>query len=203
MGLYDRVLLPRLVDLAMRGPDLDHVRATVLSAARGRVLEVGFGTGLNARHYPKGVELVVVDDNPGMSDLATARLARAGLTARHEVVSGERLPFADHRFDTVVVTFTLCSIDDVDAAIREVRRVIAPDGRVLFAEHGLAAAPSTQAWQRRLTPLWRPLAGGCHLDRDPEALLAAGGFDVDVAGRLVLPSGAITGSVRFGSATPR
>lgn len=203
MGLYDRVILPKLVDLAMRGPDLERVRAAVVAGARGRVLEVGFGTGLNARHYPKDVDLVVVDDNPGMSALATARLLRAGLTARHEVVSGERLPFADHSFDTVVVTFTLCSIDDVDAAVRELRRVLTPEGQLLFAEHGLAAQASTQAWQRRLTPLWRPLAGGCHLDRDPEALLAAGGFDVDVNGRTILPSGPLTGSVRFGVARRR
>jgi ubiquinone/menaquinone biosynthesis C-methylase UbiE len=203
MGLYQRVVLPKLIDLAMRGDDIDRVRAAVVSRARGRTLEVGFGTGLNARHYPKDVELVVVDDNAGMSALAEARLTRAALRARHEVVSGERLPFADASFDTAVVTFTLCSIDDVDAAIRELRRVLTPAGQLLFAEHGLAASASTQAWQRRLNLVWRPLAGGCHLDRDPEALLRAGGFDVDVDGRTVLPSGPLTGSVRFGVARRR
>lgn len=200
MGLYSTQVLPRLIDLAMRGDDIDRLRAQVLSACRGRTLEVGFGTGLNARHYPKDVDLVVVDDNPGMNDLALDRLHKAGRTARHEVLSGEKLPFNDGSFDTVVVTFTLCSIDDVDAAIREMKRVLAPGGQLLFLEHGLAEAPSTQRWQHRLNPLWQPLAGGCHLDRDPEQLLRAGGFVVDVEGRTLLPTGALVGSVRFGRA---
>jgi ubiquinone/menaquinone biosynthesis C-methylase UbiE len=200
MSMYSYILLPRLIDVAMRGPELDALRALVLKQAKGRTLEVGFGTGLNARHYPVDVDLVVVDDNPGMNELAQARLKKAGRTARHEVVSGERLPFDDDSFDTVVVTFTLCSIPDVMAAIREMKRVLAPEGQLLFVEHGQAEAPSTQAWQRRLTPFWKPFAGGCHLDRNPEQLLADAGFIVDIDGRTTLPSGALVGSVRFGRA---
>jgi len=201
MGLYGRVLLPRLIDLAMRGPEIDPLRAALLAQAKGRTLEVGFGTGLNARHYPSAVDLVVIDDNPGMNDLALARLQKAGRTAQHAVLSGERLPFSDRRFDTVVVTFTLCSIPDVMAAIREMKRVLAPGGQLLFLEHGLAPRATTQAWQHRLNPLWRPLAGGCHLDRDPEQLLRDAGFDVVVDGRTTLPVGPLLGSVRFGRAT--
>ena len=201
MRLYGQILLPRLVDVAMRGPAIDPLRAALLAQAQGRTLEVGFGTGLNARHYPRDVALVVIDDNPGMSDLAQSRLHRAGRTAQHAVLSGERLPFADGSFDTVVVTFTLCSIPDVMAAIREMKRVLTAGGQVLFLEHGLAPAPSTQAWQRRLTPLWKPVSGGCHLDRDPEQLLRDAGFDVVVDGRSTLPVGPLLGSVRFGRAT--
>lgn len=201
MGVYDRVLLPRLIDLAMRGPDIDALRAGLLVQAKGRTLEVGFGTGLNARHYPGGVDLTVIDDNPGMNDLARARLQKAGRTARHEVLSGERLPFSDASFDTVVITFTLCSIRDVGAAIAEMKRVLAPGGQLLFLEHGLAPDTTTQAWQHRLTPLWTPVSGGCHLDRDPEQLLKDAGFDVALDGRTTLPVGALLGSVRFGRAT--
>jgi ubiquinone/menaquinone biosynthesis C-methylase UbiE len=201
MGLYDRLLLPRLIDVAMRGPDIDPLRAALLAQAKGRTLEVGFGTGLNARHYPREVELTVIDDNAGMNDLARSRLQQAGRTARHEVLSGERLPFADASFDTVVVTFTLCSIPDVGAAIREMRRVLAPGGQLLFLEHGLAPSSTTQAWQHRLNLLWKPVSGGCHLDRDPEQLLRDAGFDVAVDGRTTLPVGALLGSVRFGRAT--
>jgi ubiquinone/menaquinone biosynthesis C-methylase UbiE len=185
----------------MRGAAIDPLRAALLAKAQGRTLEVGFGTGLNARHYPRDVDLVVIDDNAGMSDLALSRLRRAGRTAQHAVLSGERLPFADASFDTVVVTFTLCSITDVMAAIREMKRVLAPGGRLLFLEHGLAPTTSTQAWQHRLNPLWKPLSGGCHIDRDPEQLLRDGGFDVVVDGRTILPVGALLGSVRFGRAT--
>lgn len=201
MGVYDRVLLPRLIDLAMRGPAIDPLRAALLAQAHGRTLEVGFGTGLNARHYPRDVDLVVIDDNPGMSDLALSRLQRAGRTAQYAVLSGERLPFADASFDTVVVTFTLCSIPDVMAAIHEMKRVLAPGGQLLFLEHGLAPTTSTQAWQHRLNPLWKPVSGGCHLDRDPEEILRDAGFDVVVDGRTTLPVGALLGSVRFGRAT--
>lgn len=201
MGAYQTLLLPRLTDFAMRGDEIDALRARVVGQARGRVLEVGFGTGLNARHYGKDVDLTVIDDNAGMVALATKRLQKAKLTAQHQTLSGESLPFADDSFDTVVVTFTLCSIADVSRALQEMKRVLKPDGRLLFLEHGLAEEPRMQRWQHRLTPVWRPFAGGCHLDRDPAALLRAAGFHVDVDGTAQLSSGPLLGSVRFGHAT--
>ena len=200
MGLYQTAVLPRLIDVAMRGDDLNRLRAGLLARARGRTLEVGFGTGLNARHYPKGIDLVVVDDNPGMNTLATRRLQQAGLHARHEVLSGESLPFADGSFDTVVVTFTLCSINDVASALREMRRVLAPAGQLLFLEHGLADDERSRRWQHVLNPLWQPVAGGCHLDRDTGALLRAAGFDVEMQGQTLLSVGAVLGTVRWGIA---
>jgi SAM-dependent methyltransferase len=198
--LYHRHVLPRLIDLAMRGDDIDRLRLVVVGQARGRVLEVGFGTGLNARHYPTDIELTVIDDNPGMNTLAKRRLAQAGLPAQLAVLSGESLPFADGSFDTVVVTFTLCSIKDVARAIGEMKRVLAKGGQLLFLEHGRAEGAGAKKVQRLLNPVWRPCAGGCHLDRAPEELLRSAGLKVEVQGTARLPTGAVFGSVRYGSA---
>jgi len=204
MGFYDARILPQLIDVAMRGDEMNALRARTLAPARGRTLEVGFGTGLNARHYPGAVdELVVVDSNAGMSALAEQRLAAAKRTARHAVLSGEELPFPDASFDTVVVTFTLCSIADVDAAIREARRVLSPDGSLLFLEHNLSERESTQRWQRRLTPVWKLFAGGCHLDRDAPALLQKNGFEiVEIEETRLTTSPEAFGTIRRGAARP-
>lgn len=205
MSFYASKILPRLTDYAMRGDEINALRAETLASARGRALEVGFGTGMNARHYPAAVdELVVVDDNPGMSALALERLAGAHRQARHEVLSGEALPFADASFDTVVVTFTLCSIEDVDRAVREMRRVLAPEGRLLFLEHNVSDVPDTRRTQRRITPLWRRIAGNCHLDRDAPVILERNGFVVDdlVKTRLSTTS-PLFGTIRRGVARAR
>jgi ubiquinone/menaquinone biosynthesis C-methylase UbiE len=205
MGLYAEKLLPSIIDVAMRGDEIDVLRARTLAPARGRVLEVGFGTGLNARHYGRDVdELVVVDPNPGMSPLAHERLARAQRRAEHICVSGEALPFGDHSFDTVVVTFTLCSIPDVHRALAEMRRVLKPGGQLLFCEHNLGDAPSTQRWQRRITPLWSRVGGGCHLDRDAPSLIEQAGFVIDELEKTRLgTSPLVWGTIRRGVARPR
>jgi ubiquinone/menaquinone biosynthesis C-methylase UbiE len=179
MGFYGEKLLPRLTDFALRGEEMDALRARTLATARGRTLEIGFGTGLNARFYPNPVtELVVVDSNPGMSALAEKRAAAAQRAVQHEVLLAEALPFPDASFDTVVVTFALCSIREVDLAIREMRRVLKPDGHLLFLEHNLADTERSRRIQRLLTPAWRRVSGGCHLDRDAPALLEKNGFDL-------------------------
>lgn len=202
MGVYDEKILPHLVDLAMRGDEINALRAKTLAPARGRVLEIGFGTGLNARHYPKGIqELVVVDNNPGMSALAERRLQEARLVARHEVHSGEALPFADASFDTVVVTFTLCSIADVDSALKEMRRVLKPDGQLLFCEHNLADTEGLRRVQRAITPLWQRVGGGCHLDRDAPSLLERNGFALDTLEKTRLSAvTGVFGTIRRGVA---
>lgn len=205
MGIYDERILPRFIDIALRGPATSALRAEALTSAKGRVLEVGFGTGLSARHYPpSGVEqLVVIDSNPGMTRLAAARLASAGRSAEHAVLSGERLPFSDRSFDTVVVQFTLCSIPDVSGALLEMRRVLKPDGRLLYLEHGLADDENIRRWQQRLTPLWSPFTGGCHLNRDTTALLEAAGFGIIAERRARLQRmPAVVGSCKVGVASP-
>ncbi len=153
-------------------------REKVVPLARGRVLEVGIGTGRNMRHYDKSKvgTIVGVDPAVAMHRLAAKRSARAGLDVRLAAASAERIPLEDALFDTVVMTYTLCSIPDPVAALKEMRRVLKPGGRLLFCEHGRAPDAAVRRWQERLQPYWGPIAGGCHLGRDIPALLDQAGF---------------------------
>jgi ubiquinone/menaquinone biosynthesis C-methylase UbiE len=175
---YDRHLLPYLVDLACSLRSVRRQRRKVVPLARGSVLEVGIGTGLNLEHYDKAriERLVAVDPALEMHPLARARAKRAGLTIELVGLSAEKLPFDAATFDTVLVTYALCTIPDPLAALLEMRRVLKRGGRLVFCEHGSAPDASVRQWQRRLTPLWARVAGGCHLDRDVPALLSAAGF---------------------------
>ncbi len=177
MGIYADVILPRLTDWGLGGADVAPYRRAALAEVRGEVLEIGFGTGLNLPHYPAGVrKLTAIDVSPGMGKLARKRIAASPIAVDHRVLNGERLPFAGDTFDSVASTFTLCSIGDVRQALREIRRVLKPGGRFHFAEHGLSDDPQVQTWQRRLTPLQKIVLGGCHLDRDIQALIEGAGF---------------------------
>jgi ubiquinone/menaquinone biosynthesis C-methylase UbiE len=149
-------------------------RRELIARARGDVLEIGFGTGLNLPYYSSEVyKLTAVDPNPGMHRLAQKRIKQMGIEVDQKVLSSERLPFEDNHFDCAVSTFTLCSIDNVGQALREVYRVLKPGGLFLFLEHGLSPDPKVQKWQRRLNWLQVRLANGCHLDRNMKALVAA------------------------------
>jgi ubiquinone/menaquinone biosynthesis C-methylase UbiE len=185
LAWYERHLLPWLIDLTCGMAPIRRQRLLVIPRAHGDVLEVGIGTGLNLPLYdPARVASVTgVDPALRMHHLAQRRAAASGLDVRLMGLSAETLPAADASFDTVVSTYTLCTIPDPLAALREMRRVLRPGGRLLFAEHGLAPDAGVAAWQRRLNPLWSPLAGGCRLDRDIPALLRAAGFRADVQSR--------------------
>ena len=177
-GWYDRVVLPRLTDLACGIGPVREQRLRLVPLARGRVLEVGIGTGLNLPHYDPGRVGSIVGLDPAleMHPLAARRARRAGLPVELVGVSAERIPFPDASFDTVLLTYTLCSIPDPLAALGEMRRVLKPGGRLIYCEHGLAPDAGVRRWQRRLTPLWSKVAGGCHLDRDVPALLERAGL---------------------------
>lgn len=177
-GFYDRRILPYLIDFACGMKDIRRQRDKVVPHARGRVLEVGIGTGLNFAHYDKSrVERVVgVDPAETMHRLARRRAAHAGVDVELVGMSAERLPLADAGFDSVLVTYSLCTIADPLAALAEMRRVLRPGGRLLFCEHGRAPDESVRRWQERLQPVWGKLAGGCHLGRDIPALLRQAGF---------------------------
>jgi ubiquinone/menaquinone biosynthesis C-methylase UbiE len=183
MSFFSRVVFPRLCDFLMNKSRLARHRRELLAGAYGDVLEIGFGTGLNLPYYPGGVhKLTAVDPNRGMYRLAQKRIRQSGIEVDQQVVSGERLPFADSRFDCAASTFTLCSIPDVAQALREVYRVLKSGGTFLFLEHGLSPEPRVQKWQRRLNWLQVRLANGCHLDRDMKALVAAQPFaSVEIA----------------------
>jgi len=178
---YERHVLPWLLDIACGLRPVRRQRQKVVPLARGKVLEIGIGTGLNLEHYDKARIERVVGLDPGlqMHPQARRRSRRAGIDVELIGLSAERIPYDDASFDTVLVTFALCTIADPAAALREMRRVLKPGGRLIFCEHGLAPESSVRRWQGRLTPLWSKLAGGCHLDRDIPRLLQEAGFRSD------------------------
>lgn len=161
-------------------PELEH-RRELVAGARGAVLEVGAGTGLNLRLYPPGVTVVALEPEPTMARRALAR-AGAADAARGHVVRGsaEALPFREGTFDTVVACLVLCTVDDPAGAVSEVRRVLRPDGALLLYEHVRSSDPRGARWQDRIAPLWRRLGAGCRPNRDTVAILRAGGFEIDV-----------------------
>ena len=163
----------------MRQRQLAKYRHEVVAAASGRALEVGVGSGLNFPYYSKQVEIVFgIDPSPRLLAIARQRAAAAGVSVALVQGSATAIPLADHSVDTVVMTWTLCSIPDPLVALREMRRVLKPGGRLLFVEHGLSPEPSVERWQHRLTPMWRHIAGGCHLDRKMDNLMRSAGFDL-------------------------
>jgi ubiquinone/menaquinone biosynthesis C-methylase UbiE len=174
MNLYSRFIFPSLIDRVMGGEDLAQYRREVLANASGEVLEIGFGSGLNLPYYPadRVTKITTVDINPGMNKLAQNRIAQSQISVDYRILNGEQLPFADAVFDTVVSTWTLCSIKLVDHAIGEIYRVLKPGGKFLFIEHGLSDDPQVQRCQHALTPIQKVIADGCHLDRDMNALLS-------------------------------
>jgi ubiquinone/menaquinone biosynthesis C-methylase UbiE len=177
MSFFSQVIVPRLCDFLLNKSLLARCRRQLLAGAYGDVVEIGFGTGLNLPCYPQRVhKLTAVDPNPGMHRLAQKRITQTTIEVDQQVLGGERLPFEDSRFDCAVSTFTLCSIEDVAQALREVYRVLKPSGKFLFLEHGLSPEPQVQKWQQRLNWLQVRLANGCRLDRNMKALVAAQPF---------------------------
>jgi ubiquinone/menaquinone biosynthesis C-methylase UbiE len=180
MGLYQSCVLPHLVNLALNTDAVKAQRARCLEGVRGRVLEVGFGSGLNLPFYPPAVTHVVAIDPSGASaKLARTRIAAAPFPVETIGLSAETIPVADGSFDTLVSTFTLCTIPDVASALAEMRRALAPDGRFVFLEHGLSPDPSVARWQSRLNGLQGAIFGGCHLTRRISALVEHAGFRIE------------------------
>ncbi len=179
MGVYEERILPRMVELTCGGKDMAKFRRRTVEGLSGTIVEVGFGSGLNAPVYPPEVTEVKAVE-PSM--LARERSARhtVDTSARVEFVGldGARLPLEDASCDGALSTFTLCTIPDVHAALAELHRVVRPGGRFHFLEHGRAPDESVRTWQRRLEPIQKRVAGGCHLTRDAEALVSEAGFEI-------------------------
>jgi ubiquinone/menaquinone biosynthesis C-methylase UbiE len=180
MGLYKRFFLPRLIDVSMRNKDAAEVRSRLIPAARGAVLELGVGSALNLTYYTTAVTyLVAVDPSTELLDMARPKAARAPFPVELLNHSAERISLPERAVDTAVITWSLCSIPDAPAALREMKRVLKPTGTLIFAEHGLSPDPRVQRWQNRLNPVWRRVAGGCNLNRKIDDLIRAAGFSIE------------------------
>lgn len=191
MGFYDRHILPHVLDCVCGLPQVTGQRRKVVPLARGRVLEVGIGSGLNLAHYDRSrvTSLIGLDPGSELVAIARRRARQAKMAVEFLELEGESIPLDNESVDTVVVTYTLCSIPDVERALGQMRRVLKRDGTLLFCEHGLAPDPGVVRWQRRIEPLWGKLAGGCHLTRDVPALLRATGFNVELSEAAYLKGG--------------
>lgn len=192
MGFYERRILPRLIDWACGIEVVDRQRQKVVPRAEGVVLEVGIGPGHNLGHYDASRvrRLIAIDPSPEMLERAERRLRSLDSAPQNVELllgSAEELRLADGEIDTVLLTYTLCSVPEPLVALREMRRVLRQSGRLLFCEHGAAPDAGVRRWQQRVTPLWRRLAGGCHLDRDVLDLLSAAGFQVEERQSMYLP----------------
>ena len=179
MGFYDDRILPHVINLAMSNRELLPYRERVLSSARGRVLEIGIGSGLNLPFYGTQVEEILgLDPVRRLITMAQGAAERSKTPVTFISGSAEAIPIDDYCIDTVVTTWTLCSIPDAVGALREMRRVLKPGGQLLFVEHGLAPEENIRKWQNRLTPIWKRIGGGCHLNRPIGALIESAGFDI-------------------------
>jgi ubiquinone/menaquinone biosynthesis C-methylase UbiE len=179
MGFYNDTILPWLLDQAMRKKDLVAYRQRVVGAAQGRVLEVGIGSGLNLPFYgPEVAEIIGLEPSQALIDMASRRARASGRSVSFLSGSAEAIPLEAGSVDTVVTTWTLCSIPDARAALAEMRRVLKPGGDLLFVEHGRAPDRWVARWQDWLTPVWKSLAGGCHLNRPIADLIGRAGFGI-------------------------
>jgi len=179
MGLYATHIFPRLMDWVMSGDEFRQLRRLLLQDTRGEVLEIGFGTGLNLPHYPGGMSsLHAVDPAPLLPDRVAQRGRAVAFPIQIKQISAETLPFDDRTFDYVVSTWTLCTIPDPVKALREVRRVLKPDGVFIFLEHGRSDDAKIAAWQDRLNPIQNIIGCGCNLNRRIDQLITEAGFKI-------------------------
>jgi len=188
MGFYARHILPQIIDIAMRNKETARLRADWIPHARGEVLEIGIGSGLNLPFYSPRVQHVYgVEPSQELQRMARKRVPACAHVDFLLQSAEKPFPLADASIDTAVATWTLCSIPDAQAALQQIRRVLKEDGRLIFLEHGLAPDSSVMAWQNRLTPLWKHVTGGCHLNRKVDDLITEAGFRVTELRTCYLP----------------
>jgi SAM-dependent methyltransferase len=180
VGFYGEQILPRFVDRACGAAGMAEWRAGVTEGLSGRVVEIGFGSGLNVAHYPSAVDVVLaVEPAQVARHLAQHRIAASSVPVEHVGLDSQSIPLDDASCDAALSTFTLCTVPDARAALSELRRVVRPGGAFHFLEHGLADDPHVTLWHRRLDPWQCRLFGGCHLTRDIPALISEAGFTID------------------------
>ena len=189
MSFYESRVLPHLINLACSSKPTRKQRDKIVHRAYGDVLEIGFGSGLNLPHYDRdNVRCVFgLEPSEGMRNSAAKSIAESDIEVELIDLPGEQIPLDDNSVDSVLITYTLCSIADAVTALRGMRRVLKPGGHLFFCEHGKAPDADVHKWQRRLNPAWRRVAGGCNMDRDVPALLREGGFDIEDDNRMYIP----------------
>lgn len=189
MGFYDRHILPRLLDTAMSAKPITYQRRKVVPRAEGRVLEIGFGAGHNLPFYDPGkvTHIWALEPAAEMRARAGERAAASTIALEFIGLPSEKIPLDADCADTVLITYTLCSIPDVMAALAEMRRVMKASGRMIFCEHGEAPDDSVKRWQRRITPVWKAIGGGCHVGRPIPKLIQDAGFKVEDMATMYLP----------------
>jgi ubiquinone/menaquinone biosynthesis C-methylase UbiE len=204
MGFYDRHILPFLLNGAMSAKPISYQRRKVVPRAEGRVLEIGFGAGHNLPYYDvaKVSQLWALEPSREMRARAAERVKASPLKIEFLDLPGEQIPLDDNAADTVLVTYTLCTIPDVMTALSGMRRVLKPSGRLIFCEHGEAPDESVRRWQARITPIWKRIGGGCHVGRAIPKLIRDGGFAVQDMETMYLPgTPRFAGFNYWGSAT--
>jgi ubiquinone/menaquinone biosynthesis C-methylase UbiE len=189
MSFYQDRILPTLINCACTSKPTRKQREKIVPRAYGDVLEIGFGGGLNLPHYDrhKVRHVFGLEPSAGMRRSAAANIAASGLDVELIDLPGEEIPLDDNSVDSILVTYTLCTIPDAVTALRGMRRVLKPNGHLFFCEHGKAPDASVHQWQQRLNSSWRLFSGGCNMDRDIPALLREGGFDIEDDNRMYIP----------------
>lgn len=189
MGLYSKYVLPHLINSACSVSTVSKQRAKVVPAAAGNVLEIGIGSGLNLPFYTRNQVNAIWGLEPQATILSMAKEASETVPFPVHLIeaSAEEIPLEDNRFDTIVITYTLCSIPNAMQALSEMKRVLKPGGQLLFCEHGAAPDPSVLKWQNRITPIWKLVGGGCHLNRNIPELLQAASFHLDHLQTMYIP----------------
>ena len=206
MGFYARHILPALLDRAMSSKPIRYQRRKVVPRAEGRVLEIGFGAGHNLPFYDasKVTQLWALEPSAEMRARSKPRLKEQSFPIEFLDLPGEQIPLADSSVDTILITYTMCTISDVATALQQMRRVLKPEGVMLFCEHGKAPDASAYRWQQRLEPMWRRIGGGCHLTRAVPELIEAAGFHIADMETMYLPSTPrFAGFNYWGTAKPR
>ena len=190
MSLYNKYILPKFLNCACGSKPINYQRQKVVPLAKGKVLDIGIGSGLNIPFYNSDKIDIVIGIDPSHELIELAKELANDIKASIELVIGsaESIPYPDNFFDTVLVTYTMCTIPNVAIANKEMWRVLKDDGRLIFCEHGLAPDKKISKWQNRIDPFWGKIAGGCHLNRDIQKLITDAGFSFESLDKMYLPS---------------
>ena len=190
MGFYDEYILPHFLNCACGSKPIVYQREKVVPLAEGLVLEVGIGSGLNIPFYDssKVDKILGLDPSEELNRMALKVAAKKGIPVEFILGGAEAIPLPDNHVDTVLVTYTMCTIPQVAAANKEILRVLKPQGKMIFCEHGLAPDANVSKWQNRIDPYWGKIAGGCHLNRNIPALITEAGFEIESMEQMYLPS---------------